>query len=85
LRLFPRPLPIRVVALVPSGRPQRFHHAGVDYTIRRCQGPERIETGWWRAADIRRDYYAVETSEGTRWWIFQCLDAGGWFVHGCFD
>ncbi len=85
LRLFPRPVPVQVVALAPLGMPQRFHHAGLDYTVVSCRGPERIETGWWRAADIRRDYYNVETSEGTRWWIFQRVDDGRWFLHGCFD
>ena len=85
LRLFPRPIGIAVVASFPSGTPQRFHHAGVDHLTVCCDGPERIETGWWRAADIRRDYYIVETSEGTRWWIFQCVNARDWFLHGCFD
>ena len=47
-------------------------------------GPERIETGWWRGDDVRRDYYVVETDAGTRWWIFRRHD-GQWFVQGCFD
>jgi protein ImuB len=85
LRLFPRPIAIAVVAFFPSGTPQRFHHAGVDYAVVCCAGSERIETGWWRDADIRRDYYIVETSEGTRWWIFQCVNDRHWFLHGCFD
>jgi protein ImuB len=85
LRLFPRPIAIEVVALLPFGIPHRFHHAGVGYVVVCCQGPELIETGWWRSADIRRAYYIVETAEGTRWWIFQVVDDGRWFVHGCFD
>ncbi len=85
LRMFPRPISVQVVALLPCGMPQRFHYAGVDYAAVRCQGPERIETGWWRSADIRRDYYIVETSAGTWWWIFQRVDDGRWFLHGCFD
>jgi len=85
LRMFPRPIPIQVVTVVPSGMVQRFHGAGVDQAVVRCQGPERIETGWWRGADIQRDYFMVETSQGTRWWIFQRLDDGRWFLHGCFD
>jgi protein ImuB len=85
LRMFPRPVAIQVVALLPLGTPQRFHYAGVGYAAVCCQGPERIETGWWRSADIRRDYYIVETTEGTRWWIFQRVDDGNWFLHGCFD
>ena len=85
LRMFPRPIPIQVVTVVPNGMVQRFHGAGVDQAVVRCQGPERIETGWWRGADIQRDYFMVETIQGTRWWIFQRLDNGRWFLHGCFD
>ena len=85
LRLFQRPIAIQVVALAPHGTPQRFHHARVDHAVAYCQGPERIETGWWRGNDVQRDYYLVETSAGTRWWIFQRLGDGRWFLHGCFD
>jgi len=69
-----------------SCSPQRFTYARLDYAIIRCQGPERIETGWWRCDDIRRDYYMVETSEGNALVvIFQRVDDGHWFLHGCFD
>ena len=85
LRMFAGPIAIQVVALVPFGTPQRFHYADVDYAVVHSRGPERIETGWWRSADIRRDYYIVETTEGTRWWIFQRVNDGRWFLHGCFD
>ena len=27
-------------------------------------GPERIESGWWDGADIRRDYYLIQTRAG---------------------
>jgi protein ImuB len=64
---------------------QRFHCAGMDYKVTSCQGPERIETGWWRGDDVQRDYYLVETTDGARWWIFHRLDDGRWFLHGCFD
>ena len=85
LWMFRRPIAIQVVAVVPLGTPQRFHLAGVDHDVVRCVGPERIETGWWRGNDIQRDYFMVETTQGTRWWIFQQLDDGRWFLHGCFD
>jgi protein ImuB len=64
---------------------QRFHVAGVDHDVVRCLGPERIETGWWRGDDVQRDYFMVETTGGTRWWIFQRQGDGRWFLHGCFD
>jgi protein ImuB len=85
VRLFARPTAIQVVALVPDGAPQRLCFAGADRVVNRCQGPERIETGWWRGDDVQRDYYLVETTDGTRWWIFQRIDDGRWFLHGCFD
>lgn len=52
-------------------------------------GPERLETGWWDAEGISRDYYQVRTPRGRRLWVFrvrqrQHADAGHWFVHGYF-
>jgi protein ImuB len=47
-------------------------------------GPERIETGWWRGADIRRDYFLVETTAGERFWLFRSLADNTWFLHGVF-
>ena len=58
------------------------------------QGPERIETAWWRGPCVRRDYFLVEcvadgidgAREGSveRWWIFRRLRDGAWFLHGLF-
>lgn len=48
-------------------------------------GPERIESGWWDGADMRRDYYVARTPDAALWWIFERLDPpGGWYVHGFF-
>ena len=48
-------------------------------------GPERIESGWWDGADVRRDYYVVQTREGQRAWAFVRAGAnGGWMLHGWF-
>jgi len=48
-------------------------------------GPERIESGWWDGADVRRDYYIARTVEGQRAWIF-CApgERGPWMLHGWF-
>jgi protein ImuB len=54
------------------------------YTISRSWGPERIQTGWWRGAYIRRDYYRVETDGGERFWLFRAA-GGKWLLHGVFD
>jgi hypothetical protein len=48
-------------------------------------GPERIETGWFRGREVRRDYYRVTLVDGRRWWIFRERRTGGWFLHGLFD
>ncbi len=85
LRLWPAPLPIQAVSLIPDGPPIRFRWAGEDYRIHRSWGPERVDTGWWRAADIQRDYYMVMTHLGNRFWIFRRRDNGCWFLHGVFD
>jgi protein ImuB len=58
---------------------------GLSHRIVRHWGPERIETGWWRATDVRRDYYRVELSGGLWLWIFRTRSEGTWFVHGLFD
>jgi protein ImuB len=49
-------------------------------------GPERIESGWWDGADVRRDYYLVETRNGQRGWAYRSvaqpeqLLLHGWFA-----
>jgi protein ImuB len=78
------PLMIDVLALFPGGSPQRFQWDGRNYLVAQSWGPERIETGWWREADVRRDYYVVETAAGERFWVFRNLADGSWFLHGVF-
>jgi len=85
LRLLPKPARVEVMSLVPDGPPVKFRWAGADYQVKRAAGPERIETGWWRGADVRRDYYIVTTQLGTRFWLFRRRDDSCWFLHGCFD
>jgi protein ImuB len=85
LRLWPRPIRVQVMAVVPDGPPVAFRWEGVDYRITRAWGPERIETGWWRCQEVQRDYYVVVTHLGNRFWLFRHRDDGHWFMHGCFD
>ncbi len=51
-------------------------------------GPERIESGWWDGADVRRDYYIAENPRGETVWIYRDhrygIDDGEWFLHGLF-
>ena len=45
--------------------------------------PERIETGWWEAGDVARDYYCAVDRCGVRLWIFRERPAPHrWFLQG---
>jgi protein ImuB len=85
LRLWPTPLAIQALSIVPDGPPIQFRWDGGDYRVTRAWGPERIETGWWRCQDVQRDYYVVVTHLGNRFWLFRRREDGHWFLHGCFD
>ncbi len=84
LRMFFPPEPINVSTATSGGPPTRFHYRG-EQQIANCWGPERLETAWWRGAYVRRDYYRVETTSASRFWIFRCLGNNQWFLHGSFD
>ena len=51
-------------------------------------GPERIESGWWDGADVRRDYFVAENPRGETTWIYRDhrygIDDGEWFLQGVF-
>lgn len=89
------PEPLRVVSPVTfspgahspplNGSPRRVWWGTRQLQIARAWGPERIETGWWREQDVRRDYYRIETDQGQHLWIFQCQQTGDWFLHGCYE
>jgi protein ImuB len=85
LRLFTRPLPLDVTAIAPDGPPLRFKFDGQEQAVAQSWGPERIETGWWRGRSIGRDYFRVETTGGSRYWLFRRLRDGKWFLHGLFE
>jgi protein ImuB len=84
LYLEPKPVSLSVMSVAPEGPPVRFRLAGRDERIVRAWGPERIETGWWRTRCVRRDYYQVETTGGSRYWLFRELNTGRWYLHGEF-
>jgi protein ImuB len=48
------------------------------------RGPERIESGWWDGADVRRDYYIARSPGGGRLWVYHERRHGAWFLHGIF-
>ena len=84
VQLFPRPIPVRVIALVPDGPPTWFAYRGQGYVVAAAEGPERLETAWWRGPDVRRDYFRVTAEAGTQFWLFHAFDEGRWYLHGVF-
>ncbi len=79
------PRPLLVMGPSDSRPPARFGYEGTIYETHRWWGPERIETGWWRGAAARRDYFRLETHDARRLWVFRCLDQNRWYLHGWFD
>lgn len=59
-------------------------------------GPEKIESGWWEARDVHRDYYVARTQAGETLWVYREAvparpeeegdrpQALAWYVHGIF-
>ncbi|MGZ0718116.1 Y-family DNA polymerase [Pseudomonas palleroniana] len=48
-------------------------------------GPERIESGWWDGADIRRDYYLIRTRAGQQGWAYRTVgEPEGLWLQGWF-
>ena len=49
-------------------------------------GPERLETGWWDADGIARDYFVARNPRGIHLWIFKdrARDSSFWYLHGMF-
>jgi protein ImuB len=52
-------------------------------------GPERIETGWWDAGLVERDYYIAQQPGGALVWVYRARrpappPAPNWFLQGRF-
>lgn len=87
VRLLKYPEPVEVMALLPDYPPKVFTYKGKRHSIQKADGPERIEREWWDDKGEHRDYYAVEDSEGQRYWLFRLghYDASPkWYLHGFF-
>ena len=95
LCLLARPEPIEAVAPLPDEPPVLFRWRRALHRVRAVQGPERLSPEWWRAPDAdpaaaTRDYFAVEDTEGGRFWLFrEGLYGTGvamprWYLHGLF-
>lgn len=88
LQLLAVPEPIEVTAPIPDYPPMLFRHKGKLHTIRKADGPERIEQEWWLQQGQHRDYYRVEDEAGRRYWLFRLGHYNDkifqWFLHGFF-
>jgi len=90
LRLFERPERIEAIAEVPDGPPVKFRWRRVSHDIARVEGPERIAMPWWddgKERAMTRDYFRVETRDGTRLFLYREGLYGeaahpSWFLHG---
>lgn len=89
IQVLPMPEAVEVTAPVPDYPPMNFRYKGKLHTIKKADGPERIEQEWWIGEGEHRDYYAVEDEEGCRYWLFRLGHYTGdrrhqWFLHGFF-
>lgn len=87
LRLLRRPLALEAVALLPDAPPSLLRLGRQAHRITRAMGPERLEPEWWSGHTARpRDYYAVQTESGARWWVCRSGAPGApdarWYLHG---
>lgn len=64
-------------------QPRAFERFGSQVVVA-SNGPERIETGWWRGRTVCRDYWRVETETGQHFWIYRDRRTTRWWLHGEF-
>ena len=89
LRLLSTPEPIEVVAMLPDQPPSLLRWKGEPRRIVRAEGPERIESEWWKRGEPSRDYYRVEDQDGRRYWVYRSgsydtTHLPRWYLHGLF-
>jgi protein ImuB len=89
IQLLSKPEPVEVTAPIPDYPPMLFRYKGKLHTIKKADGPERIEREWWLDAGVYRDYYLVEDHCGCRYWLFRSghyspAKNHQWFIHGFF-
>jgi protein ImuB len=92
LLLLPRPEPILAMAELPDYPPRMFIWRRLQHRVVKSEGPERIAPEWWQHGEDSaqtRDYYAVEDTDGRRYWLYREGIYGSetqpvWFMHGLF-
>ncbi|MGI9435528.1 MAG: Y-family DNA polymerase, partial [Geminicoccaceae bacterium] len=83
LRLLRWPEPIEAIAPSPDEPPILFRWRECLHKIVSARGPKRVAPDWWRIPESEklsphkgdsqpmRDYFAVENSDGERFWLFR--------------
>ncbi len=88
LHILPVPELIDVSVPIPDYPPLLFKYKGQIHTVKKADGPERIEQEWWIEQGLYRDYYCIEDEHGQRYWLFRSgeyeKDNVKWFIHGFF-
>ncbi|TDQ11506.1 Y-family DNA polymerase [Pedobacter metabolipauper] len=88
MELLARPEPIKVTAPIPDYPPMNFRYKDELHTVKKADGPERIEREWWMDKGEHRDYYILEDEKGRRYWVFRSGhyndEKSQWFIHGFF-
>ena len=55
----------------------------MDGPLQLRHGPERIESQWWEAPGVARDYYHATDVHGIAVWVFREREPPHrWFLHG---
>jgi protein ImuB len=87
-RLFVQPEKIEAIAELPDHPPRLFVWRNRRHRVAKADGPERILGEWWISdseKQLVRDYYRIETPDGTRYWLFRDASAEqgiSWWLHG---
>ncbi len=84
IRLLPVPF---LLPRPEQGSPMQFGFIwqGQRFQPETISGPERLQTAWWSDQPVSRDYYRVQTTTGSQFWIYRDLQTSDWFLHGIFD
>lgn len=85
-------LQTRPVWLLPQPRPLDDHRGAPwldGHPLQILAGPQRIETGWWDADLVVRDYFVARAQDDSLVWVFRSRLPGSdaqspWYLHGRF-
>ena len=83
---------VRPVWLMQQPEPLAERDAGPlldGQVLHLLSGPERIETGWWDAGLVERDYYVAQQPGGALVWVYRARrpvapQTPSWFLQGRF-